>query len=600
MKIRRTPLLILLLLPLFSAIQAQTSESIGDIRFTTQPVEEGNTSYGYFNGRAVLKNTSDETRTVTIALGDSSAGTFAIERTISIAPLAVINVSLPCPPRNRGGITCFSVKVAETGKEKNNIWIKTNSSSHSLNHYGSSGYNFVVLTPLDADIFISRLKPKITTTLSTKGKKLPSPSSTPWDQSSSQKWEHGINHLSKIWQGLARFDGIVLTDKILNGATPTMQQTLSEYLLSGGTLIIFGSTSNPLSIKPTLTVEQSGAISLLRYGFGHLVLLKDESAKSLSPACSKKIADLIERYPFPSSRLQPAAVHKQLLVVPNITIPLRSTFLLMLVFSILAGPVLIIVLRRKNQRIWLNWTIPALSIVTSTILVIYALVSEGVTASVRLSGVTHLNQIDHMAATLGTHGYYSPFIPARGLEFSPSSSIIKFIKFSYRSSAGYKRIDWTHGQNFVHGWIAARVPEYFSCRTVERRRERIQFTKGEAENSLHIVNGLGADIETLTVVDHSGKIYKTANLKAGAAIEIKAGPKEKMSRGSKLPSLLSNSLWNADLKSSHGRPEIQLHPGTYLAKLNAAPFMENGLSYKKCTVKANSIIHGVWELSDDR
>lgn len=585
-------LILLVTLSLNLITHSNAGTLIGDIYFSEQPVEEGNTSYGYYDGRALLRNSSDKTRTVTIALNNSRTKQFNVERTITIPPKAEVRVSLPVPPKSNGANRCFSVKVHETGKEKNDIWVKNNSSTHSLYDHSGQGYDFIVLTPLDPDMFLSKLKPKS----GTASKSSYRHGAPVWDYSYAKKWDHGINNLSGIWQGLGRFDGIAIKNSELAKASATTKQTITEFILSGGTLMIFGTTSNPLPIHNTKVVDKSDDISIMAYGFGHLILITTDTTKDLEKKTSQRIVRLIEGHTFPVSHPQSSTIHKMLPVVPNVGIPLRSTFILMVIFSLLAGPVLIFVLSRKNRRIWLNWAIPALSIVTSVFLVVYALISEGVTSHVILSGITHLNQIDHMAATLGTHGYYTPFTPERGLEFNTASSLIKCSEYYWRDNSPSRTIDWTHGQNFTRGWISARVPEYFSCRTVERRRERIHFSQGSAPDKLNIINGLGADIESLTIVDHSGKIYKTSNLKAGVSIEITALAKPPRVSGKKLSTLLAENIWYAPTKPT---TKIQLDPGTYLAEMNAAPFMNNGISYKKCQLKENSIIHGVWELAND-
>jgi len=582
---------LLILLPLCFISFAGSNHMVGDIRFTVLPTEEGNTSRGYLDSRALVENTGNEKRSVTITSGQSRYLT--VKRTITLAPKAKARLSLPCPPAN-GSSQIFSVRVHESGKYKDNIYAGSGSSNHSLY---SNGYAFIVLDPLDPDKFISGLKPKPG---SAPGSHRSSSGSSIWNQATSKKWSHGIDQLSRIWQGLARFDGIVMTRTILEGASAQTKQTLSEYILSGGNLIVFDATSNPLSFHSETTPQKKDGISIQACGFGHLILLADSAIDSFTTEHCDAVRDHIQSRKITSSRPQPLEIHRKLPVIDNVTIPLRSTFLLMLVFSIVAGPILIIVLGRKNKRILLNWAIPVLAIATSAVLVIYALISEGITPNVILSGITHLNQIDHMAVTIGTQGYYTPFIPAEGLQFGTTSEIIKYTNRRFMHRDGAKQIEWTHGQNFGRGWISARIPEYFSCRTVERRRERINFTKGDVENTLSIVNGLGTDIEKLIVVDHQGITYKATDIKNGASVELTAEPGKARPSGIALPELLEENIWKAELNGK-GKPGfIQLSPGTYQANLSAAPFIENGLNYKSCKIKATSIIHGVWELSDGR
>jgi hypothetical protein len=66
-------------------------------------------------------------------------------------------------------------------------------------------------------------------------------------------------------------------------------------------------------------------------------------------------------------------------VVENVAIPVRGIILVMLGFVLLIGPANLIVLSRLKRRIWMLWTIPAISLATCGLVFVYSFVREGFT-----------------------------------------------------------------------------------------------------------------------------------------------------------------------------------------------------------------------------
>ncbi|MEJ0091569.1 MAG: hypothetical protein WDM80_17710 [Limisphaerales bacterium] len=98
-------------------------------------------------------------------------------------------------------------------------------------------------------------------------------------------------------------------------------------------------------------------------------------------------------------------------------IPVRGIVIIMLAFVIIIGPVNIILLNRRKRRTWMLWTIPAISVVTTLIVFAYSLLREGITPDTRISGLTMLDQPNHVASTIGVTAFYCPLTPGGGLRF---------------------------------------------------------------------------------------------------------------------------------------------------------------------------------------
>ena len=79
-------------------------------------------------------------------------------------------------------------------------------------------------------------------------------------------------------------------------------------------------------------------------------------------------------------------------VVDSLGIPVRGLYFLMLLFALVIGPVNLIVLSRKNRRIWLLWTTPVISLVTCLAVFAYATFAEGWKRQIRTEGLTILDE----------------------------------------------------------------------------------------------------------------------------------------------------------------------------------------------------------------
>ncbi|MBC8094764.1 MAG: hypothetical protein H7Y43_03020, partial [Akkermansiaceae bacterium] len=157
-------------------------------------------------------------------------------------------------------------------------------------------------------------------------------------------------------------------------------------------------------------------------------------------------------------------------------------------------------------------------------------------------------------------------------------------------------MDWTQGQNLTRGWVSARVPAYFGLRKAETRRERIQIEGTGSQTS--IVNGLGAPIRSLWLADRSGQIFSATNIPAGQKARLAVfseTPKVTQRLGARALSEKFGFAQSGELPATNA--VTYLLPGTYIAELEANPFLENGLGAKakSARTKARSIVYGILE-----
>jgi hypothetical protein len=130
------------------------------------------------------------------------------------------------------------------------------------------------------------------------------------------------------------------------------------------------------------------------------------------------------------------------------------------------------------------------------------------------------------------------------------------------------------------------------CRRNSIRRERLEFT-ATPDGAVDVVNGLGADIEQLWYCDANGTFHEVVN--------VKAGQKERMNTNLSLTAaknraavrkLFTDSFKNHMNDALKTAPQNYMVPGTYVALLKGAPFMEHGLGERNVHLTAESIIYG--------
>jgi hypothetical protein len=276
----------------------------------------------------------------------------------------------------------------------------------------------------------------------------------------------------------------------------------------------------------------------------------------------------------------------------------RGTVIIMLIFVVLIGPANLIVLSRMNRRTWLLWTVPAISCFTCLVVFAYSLLREGVTPDTRTEGVTVIDQVNRRATSQAYTAFYCPLTPSQGLFFGFDTEATPLVDTSEWRSGTRREVDWTEMQHLERGWVTARVPAHFHLRKSEVRRERLQLESSGQE--LFVVNGLAASIRSLWLADSRGRIFTASNIGAG----------QKAALVPSIGSQVANPQYGLRpfFTSAHETPSAEflatnavaaLSPNTYLAELDANPFIENGLGPKasKARVKSRSIVYGLLEPS---
>ncbi|MFA6956300.1 MAG: hypothetical protein WC538_10550 [Thermoanaerobaculia bacterium] len=397
------------------------------------------------------------------------------------------------------------------------------------------------------------------------------------------------------WLGLTRNDAIVLREAELADAPPPVRLAVERFVRAGGTLVIFEAAGPPegcgaLDVRPD-------ALYRCGDGFGtRFVTTSPEPAPftlaEVDPwvaamrASLKPLTDASLAWsgggPFRGSY----AATSPLRVVDELTVPIRGLFVAMTLFAIVAGPVNLIFLSRKNRRIWILWTLPLLSIATCVVVIVYATVSEGWMRVVRTEAVTLLDSATREATTIGWTGYYATVAPNEGLTFGPETELVPYGGARQNELA----LDWTRGQQLVGGWLTSRVSTSFRIRKSEPRRERVEFRQRPG-GRLEALNGLGAPIKNLWVATPDGELLVAGPIAPGGSAELKRSVPVPLAKKGDPEQAIWSGEWNAAATNAIASPQSYLSPGRWMASVDGAPFVEDALEGIK-TRRQSSLVIG--------
>ncbi|MCM2315829.1 MAG: hypothetical protein NDJ92_11850 [Thermoanaerobaculia bacterium] len=403
---------------------------------------------------------------------------------------------------------------------------------------------------------------------------------------------------SANWLALTRHDAIVLRDAELRDATPPVRLAIERFARAGGTLVVFEATTAP---EDCVAIEiRPDTLYRCKEGFGtRFVTTAPEPAPFVATEVGAWVESMRDSFkPFSDPSMAwgggpyrggpvPANAFR---VVDELTVPVRGLFIAMTLFAIVAGPVNLIILSKKNRRIWVLWTLPLLAIATCVVVIVYASFSEGWMRVVKTEAVTLLDSKTREATTIGWTGYYATVAPSDGLRFGPETELTPF----GGARQNELTMDWTRGQQLRQGWLTSRVSSSFRIRKSETRRERIEFRE-RGGGGLEALNGLGAPIETLWVATPAGELLVAGPIAPGASAALQRSvPGAFAARGEPARNIWTGD-WLAAQKNATVSPHAWLEPGRWMATVDGAPFVEDALDGLQ-TRKQRSLVLGDLEV----
>jgi hypothetical protein len=408
------------------------------------------------------------------------------------------------------------------------------------------------------------------------------------------------------WLGYSRYDGIVVTAGDLRSMPDNVRSAIGQYVECGGTLLVFG-TDAPLpgnwKAIPIAGLPLSGCAA----GFGHCFVASEKNQAEMNLPSLAVVASYWQRNTEPWQKTSsPAEANRSFPIIEDLVgVPIWGFLTLMLLFSIVIGPVNLFVLTQRKRKLWLFWTVPLISFITCVVVLGYMVLSEGMQGKVRVETFTVLDENSRRASTIGWVAVYTPMLGGGGLHFSPNTEVTyqnedtDSARYPYRRprSGSALTIDWTRDQHLASGWQTPRVPSHFIVRKSETRRERVTISAGK-DGKPEAVNGLGRDITEFWYMDETGAYYSARNIPEGGKVTLSPESKPKETERTRaLRTLYTREWYNLANRLKTSGPEF-LTPRTYLAFMDAAPFLDESAT-KGSDPKIKSVILGILKEGND-
>ncbi len=558
---------------LLAACTAHGAQRIGPIEAIALSQKVDSWRFGYIEHRLQLRNLDPgRVHTIDVTIPDPAhggeGGIERLARTVVLHPGDTAVLSLPQPARPLRGSNM--ARIAVRGVDSGRVIVPSLQSAYE--RYLRNRIPVFVSRGVNSDSLGRALSA---------GLGGPSPTTSGHRHSGHPdarltRAESEIAAWSPNWLGYTSYAGVILSAAEWRAAAPALRDALLRYAACGGILVCVGGIDPPA--RWILDRQEGDGLIQWTLGAGHVLSLPAELPESWDATAQRRLAAALhaaaERW---STEADIATSHARFPVIERLTIPVAGIFYLLLGFAILAGPVLLTVLARRQRRIWLLWIAPAVSILAGGIVLVYALLSDGITPTRRADTLTLLDQVRQEGALVGVAGYYAPLTPGGGLRFAADTALAPFEPRHSRLAPGW-RLDFTRDQHLVAGWVQARVPLTMQVRKPFTAHERIDI-RSTPDGGHEALNGLGADLLSLRVRAADGRWFETGPLAAGRQAVLRpvaAAPSKGTSAAAAVAAVTSATAW-ADGLASLTTDTLQLEPGTYAAELARNPFLERGL-----------------------
>jgi hypothetical protein len=589
-------------LALLLAGGALAAVDIQGVRFAYEPFAQSRSFHGYWELRVRVENLSpSKAREVEVGCHSASYPQLDVTKRVAVAPGASARVVLYVPYLEGGSYV--EIKGRVNGEER-----QIENSSLRNQTRGNKSHLWLVSRSLNADHLDQWANPEAETKEADKAPGRHG-SSGPVKEKEVllDRPEGDLAEWPVHWLGYTSYNAVFVSAKDLEQMHAEVRAALWRYVECGGLLAVLGATAlQPPGMGATAPDPQRPVL-MQQVGFGRYYRFQATETAKLPPAEQPALLNASDQVGQPWRRgfgLDDG--HRAFPVTDNLTMPTGAMFTFSILFALIVGPVNLLLLTRKNRRVWLLWTVPVISLVTFGVILAYSLVSEGITPTSRQAVLTLLDQSQKRAVTIGMLGYYSPLTLSAGLRFAPDAELTPFLERRWDARQQTRCLDWTSGQHWADGWVAARVPCWFLYRKNERRTERLE-VRAAPDGRVTVLNGLGSDIARLWVVDARGSVHEARDIASGRQVSLPVAD-------IKLPAVPADALqaayayrpWESCANLFHEAKtfdEAVRNPQAvprlcgkqmYLALLRDSPFVETALA-RRSTQKQEAIVLGWYE-----
>ncbi|MEM6854983.1 MAG: hypothetical protein AAF593_11305, partial [Planctomycetota bacterium] len=414
------------LLGVFAATAAAGTQSYDDITVTVESPASVASWYGYAVYQITVANRSASTRDVTVTLpaeswnyGDSIG---SLSRTVRVEPNGVATAELMQPPLAMNG---SDARVRIDGQVQRDV-VPVSIASH-FNQYA---YSQPIMTSRGAGrALAASFENAMTAIVEARNE---SGSGNPFSYgaygSSDRPAElarapRPVSEWSGNWLAYSRYLAVMLTEDELRDAPMAVDSALRDFVAAGGRLVVLGANARQPEVMAAWTRAATSERAIqdenaraMNIGLGKVELWSENRLAGFGGEDWEHwIRSVVPRSSGRINRFDADAAESRLPMLEEFQVPARGLLGMMLLFTLLIGPVNVMLLSWLKRRMWLLWTIPAIAFVFAGAVLAYSILSEGVRPRAKTVAVTLLDQTTRQAVTRGFTGYYAPLTPGDGL-----------------------------------------------------------------------------------------------------------------------------------------------------------------------------------------
>ncbi len=560
----------------------QAAVRVGDdIHVTADPPPNGlngETKHGYYEYRLRITNRNNtRAHRVTLRMPNESysgglASIRAIERQVTVAPRTTAVVSMLQPP-----VPIYGTENVRISADGQTAVLDLRLIDHIPRYHRHGGNQTVVLISKSvdsnfrnrADTHYAGAKPHVV------------------------QADIDIHNWSNNWLAYTCYDGLVLTAADMRAIPAEAKQAIRRYVTCGGSLVVLGlwQPESDWHAVPRETHRMPQDMTGAYVGFGEVRIVSEYNVNRID---NRGFVDMSQmwhhtREPRETSYSVNEA-NRRFVIVEDLGVPTGGLLVLMIAFAVVIGPLNLWYLGTKRRRMWLIWTVPAISLLFCGAVWIYATAAEGWSSRERTEGLTLLDERTATATTLGVTAFYSPLTPGGGLHFTDHTEITPAINFDQEGRS--RSVNWTRDQHLESGWVVARVPAHFLLRKSDPTQHARINPVMKTDGTIEAVNGLGADCSRLFIADAQGRIYTAGQTSAGAAFNLRPTGETAGSHPGTLRQMYAKD-WPTEAMDSLQKNYVSLlNANTYIAVLEDNPFIESGLG-KGNNREASAVVYGL-------
>ncbi|WP_148080239.1 hypothetical protein [Roseimaritima ulvae] len=363
-----------------------------------------------------------------------------------------------------------------------------------------------------------------------------------------------------------------------NGATRVSQNYAFSGTMPGGSSLrrqvfetakknehAFAATASPASIASRIRQGQFGLGTVTAIDAADPFPQSYQFWSSVVRATGSKQLDWSERHGLD---VPSGSTHYWSLLIGSVGQPPVKSFIgLNTLFVLVVGPLCYLYLRRRQHLFLLFFVAPALALLVTGGLVVYAYFADGVRTRTRVRQVTWVDPHAGYQVTQSRQSYFAVLGSRRGLTYPDDVAVYPVLRGSIRAGYRYRR-DSSNGRQGMVTALEDRT-QFRGCFLPPRSQVQMLVFKPEARSDslqwdvgdgrVAVTNGLDVDLRNLTLRDKSGGIWQAEHVAVGQRVpltRVAVGTKPKLAVAPLVPDVLPNlrstrDPWGRYIAGSH-------------------------------------------------